>query len=57
MSATNNYGKEPGELRRELQLRTIVEPPLRAGACLVIDTSTQSPADVAAMIAKHAVVL
>lgn len=51
--STNDYGKDPGQLQRELDLRTIVEPLLRAGACLVIDTSTESPADVAAIIAKH----
>jgi hypothetical protein len=50
---TNDYGKEPGELRRELHLRMTVEPMLRAGACLVIDTSVYSPADVAGIIVDH----
>ncbi len=50
---TNDYGKEAAELQRELHLRSIIQPLLRAGACLVIDTSTHSPADVAAIITGH----
>lgn len=52
---TNAYGKDPAELRRELQLRTVVEPLLRGSACLEIDTSRQPVADVIAMIMKHVV--
>jgi len=51
---TNDYGKAPGELHRESHLRTIVEPKLRVGACLVIDTSAASVADVATLITEHA---
>lgn len=50
---TNAYGKDPAELRRELELRTVVEPLLRASACMEIDTSRHPVADVIAMIMKH----
>ena len=51
--ATNAYGKDPAELRRELYLRTVVEPLLRRSACLEIDTSRHPVAGVIAMIMKH----
>jgi len=50
---TNAYGQDPAELRRELQLRTVVEPLLRSSACLEIDTSWQPVADVIAVIMNH----
>jgi shikimate kinase len=50
---TNAYGKDPAELRRELQLRRGVEPLLRSSACLEIDTSTHPVADVIAVIVNH----
>lgn len=53
---TNDYGKDPDDLRRELHLRTIVEPKLRAGACLVIDTAAQSPEQVVTTILEHTAV-
>ncbi len=36
---TNRYAKAPAELARELRLRPIVEPMLRRGADVTIDTS------------------
>lgn len=51
---TNDYGKDAAELAREVALRPIVEPVLRAGACLVIDTSVHPPGGVAAIIDRHA---
>jgi len=50
---TNAYGKNPAELRRELQLRTVVEPLLRRSACLEIDTSRHPVASVSAVITNH----
>jgi uncharacterized protein (DUF849 family) len=50
---TNAYGKNPAELRRELQLRTVVEPLLRRSACLEIDTSRHPVASVIAVITNH----
>jgi shikimate kinase len=50
---TNAYGKDPAELRCELQLRRVVEPLLRGSACLEIDTSRQPVADAIAMIMNH----
>jgi PPOX class probable F420-dependent enzyme len=50
---TNDYGKNPAELRRELHLRSIVEPMLRRSACLEVDTAARSPAEVAALITDH----
>ena len=50
---TNAYGKDPAELRRELQLRTTVEPLLRRSACLEIDTSRHALPDVITMITSH----
>ncbi|GAA4913906.1 AAA family ATPase [Stackebrandtia albiflava] len=37
--ATNDYGRHPDELARELEQRRTVEPLLRAGATLEIDTT------------------
>jgi broad-specificity NMP kinase len=51
---TNDYGKDPAELRRELELRAVVEPLLRAAACLEIDTSRHPVSAVAAMVVGHA---
>lgn len=51
---TNDYGKDPAELRRELDLRSVVEPALRESACLEVDTSAHSTAEVAEIIAAHA---
>jgi hypothetical protein len=51
---TNDYGKDPAELRRELQLRGTVEPLLRASACHEIDTSVHPVPEVAALITEHA---
>lgn len=51
---TSDYGKDPAELRRELELRPVVEPALRRSACLEIDTSTRSQVDVAGIIERHA---
>jgi len=50
---TNAYGQDPAELRRELQLRTVVEPLLRRSACLEIDTSRHPVASVSAVITNH----
>ena len=50
---TNAYGRDPAELRRELQLRTTVEPLLRRSACLEIDTSRHALPDVITMITSH----
>jgi hypothetical protein len=50
---TNDYGKDPAELRRELQLRTVVEPLLRRSACLEIDTSIHPLSAVVTMITNH----
>jgi broad-specificity NMP kinase len=50
---TNDYGKDPAELRRELQLRTVVEPLLRRSSCLEIDTSMHPLSAVATMITNH----
>jgi shikimate kinase len=50
---TNAYGKGPTELRRELQLRSAVEPLLRGSACLEIDTSRHPLGDVVAVIMNH----
>jgi dephospho-CoA kinase len=50
---TNDYGKQSDDLRRELHLRALVEPRLRAGACLVIDTAAESPGEVIATILEH----
>jgi hypothetical protein len=49
----NAYGNDPAELRRELELSTVVEPLLRRSACLEIDTSRYGLADVAVMITNH----
>jgi hypothetical protein len=35
----NDYGKHPAELAHELEMRRVVEPMLRAGASLEIDTT------------------
>ena len=51
---TNDYGKHPDELARELGLRVEVEPLLRAGACLVLDTSVHDLDAVAAAVLDHA---
>jgi broad-specificity NMP kinase len=53
---TNDYGKAPDELARELHLRGIVEPLLRKGACLEIDTSHHGVDDVVEMVLAHATV-
>ena len=50
---TNSYGKDPAELERELKLREIVEPLLRAGACLEIDSALHSIAVVAVLVSRH----
>ena len=50
---TNAYGQDPAELRRELQLRTVVEPLLRGPACLEIDSSRLPLPDVIAVIMNH----
>lgn len=50
---TNDYGKDPAELRRELELRAVVEPLLRAAACLEIDASRHPVSAVAAMVVGH----
>lgn len=52
--STNDYGKDPAELARELELRAVVEPLLRRSACLEIDTARHPSADVAALILEHA---
>jgi broad-specificity NMP kinase len=52
---TNEYGKDPAELRRELQLRTIVEPLIRRPACLEIDTSMHPLSAVVTMITNHVI--
>ena len=51
---TNDYGKHPDELARELALRGEVEPLLRSGACLVLDTSVLDLDAVAAAVLAHA---
>lgn len=51
---TNDYGKNPAELQRELDLRPVVEPALRESACLEVHTSAHSTAEVAAIVTAHA---
>jgi dephospho-CoA kinase len=51
---SNAYGKDPAELARELELREVVQPILRQGACLEINTGSRPVDEVAAMIADHA---
>jgi dephospho-CoA kinase len=49
---TNRFGKDPGELARALEITRMIEPLLRAGADLEIDTS--APLDeVVATILRH----
>lgn len=50
---TNRYGRAPEELARELTLRNEVEPLLRAGACLVLDTSALGPQQVVDALLAH----
>ncbi len=52
---TNDYGEDPAELRRELQLGTVVEPLLRRSACLEIDTSMHPLSAVVTMITNHVI--
>jgi shikimate kinase len=52
--ATNDYGKDATELRRELRLREIVDPLLRRSACLEVDTSAHPLLDVVEIITSHA---
>jgi dephospho-CoA kinase len=40
MRTNNAFGKDPGEIERSLQLKEEIEPLLRKGADLEIDTST-----------------
>lgn len=51
--STNSYGRAPEELARELVLREQVEPLLRAGACLVLDTSVLPPEQVVDGLLAH----
>jgi len=50
---TNDYGKAPDELARELALRAQVEPLLKAGACLVLDTAVLAPEQVVDALLEH----
>ena len=51
---TDDYGRHPDELARELALRVEVEPLLRAGACLVLDASVLDLDAVAEAVLHHA---
>lgn len=51
---SNTWGKAPGELERELELREVVGPLLERGACLVLDTSAYDAPQVADLVAQHA---
>jgi hypothetical protein len=50
---TNAYGKDAGELARELSLRAEVQPLLRQGACLEVDTSAHGRAEVTDQVQQH----
>jgi hypothetical protein len=50
---TNSYGKDSAELERELKLREIVEPLLRAGACLEIESALRSITEVAVLVSRE----
>lgn len=51
---TNSFGRNPEELARVLADLTEVEPLLRRGATLEIDTSTAAPDEVVAQVLAHA---
>ena len=50
---TNDHGKDPAQLERELRLRVQVEPLLRRTACLELDTSAHDRAAVLALVLQH----
>lgn len=50
--SNNDFGKTPGQLERTLQIQQIVEPVLRRGADLELDTTAPLD-DVAASILEH----
>jgi dephospho-CoA kinase len=49
---TNDFGKDSGELARTLELQRTIEPLLRTGADLVVDTRAPLPA-VVELILRH----
>lgn len=51
---TNRFGKDPGELARVLADLAEVEPLLRRGATLEIDTSAATPEEVVVRVLEHA---
>ncbi len=50
---TNAHGKDAGELARELALRAEVQPLLRQGACLEVDTAARGRDEVADLVQRH----
>ncbi|GAB4063843.1 AAA family ATPase [Angustibacter speluncae] len=50
---TNAYGKDPAELAREVALRAEVQPLLRRGACLEVDTSVHDREAVVDLLLAH----
>ncbi len=50
---TNAYGKDPVELAREVALRDEVQPLLRRGACLEVDTAAHDRDGVADLLLAH----
>lgn len=50
---TNAYGKDPVEVAREVALRAAVQPLLRRGACLEVDTSVHDREQVVDLVLAH----
>lgn len=50
---TNQYGKDPSELAREMRLRPEVQPLLRRGACLEVDTAVHGREQVVGLLLAH----
>lgn len=50
---TNAYGKAPAEVAREVALRAEVQPLLRRGACLEVDTAAHGRAHVLDLLLDH----
>jgi broad-specificity NMP kinase len=50
---TNDHGKDADELARELALRAEVQPLLREGACLEVDTAALGRDEVADLVQRH----
>ena len=50
---TNAYGKDPAEVAREVTLRAEVQPLLRRGACLEVDTAARDRDGVVELLLAH----